>query len=52
MRGSAFADVEIRRLAIMVLEALQVEAPLLFGDFTIETLPNGSKTATAKYSKV
>ena len=52
MRGSAFADVEIRRLAIMVLEALQVEAPLLFGDFTIETLPDGSKTATPKYSKV
>ena len=52
MRGSAFADVEIRRLAIMVLEALQVEAPLLFGDFTIETLSDGSKTATPKYSKV
>ena len=52
MRGSAFADVEIRRLAIMVLEALEVEAPLLFGDFTIETLPDGSKTATPKYSKV
>ena len=52
MRGSAFADVEIRRLAIMVLEALQVEASLLFGDFTIETLSDGSKTATPKYSKV
>ena len=52
MRGSAFADVEIRRLAIMVLEALQPEAPLLFGDFTIETLPDGSKTATPEYSKV
>ena len=52
MRGSAFADVEIRRIAIMVLEALQVEAPLLFGDFTIETLPDGSKTATPEYSKV
>lgn len=52
MRGSAFADVEIRGLAIMVLEALQVEAPLLFGDFTIDALPDGSKTATPKYSKV
>ena len=52
MRGSAFADVEIRRIAIMVLEVLQVEAPLLFGDFTIETLPDGSKTATPEYSKV
>ena len=52
MRGSASADVEIRRLAIMVLEALEVEAPLLFGDFTTETLADGSKTATPKYSKV
>ena len=52
MRGSAFADVEIRALAIMVLEALQSEAPLLFGDFTIDTLSDGSKTATPKYSKV
>ena len=52
MRGSAFADVEIRRIAIMALEALQPEAPLLFGDFTIETLPDGSKTATPEYSKV
>ena len=52
MRGSAFADVEIRRLAIMVLEALQPEAPLLFGDFVIDTLPDGSQTATPKYSKV
>ena len=52
MRGSAFADVEIRGLAIMVLEALQAEAPLLFGDFTIDVLPDGSKTATPEYSKV
>ena len=36
----------------MVLEALEVEAPLLFGDFTIETLPDGSKTAAPQYSKV
>ena len=52
MRGSAFADVEIRSLAMMVLEALQREAPLLFGDFTIEELPDGTKTAAPKYSKV
>ena len=52
MRASPFADVEIRRLAIMVLEALQAEAPLLFGDFTIEIRPDGSKIATPKYSKV
>ena len=52
MRGAPYADWEIRRLALMVLERLQAEAPLLFGDFTIAELPDGSKTATPKYSKV
>ena len=52
MRGAVFADWEIRNLAIRVLKELQKEAPLLFGDFTIEQLPDGTKTATPKYSKV
>ena len=52
MRGSPYADVEIRRIAIMVLEILQAEAPLLFGDFVVDTLPDGSKTAAPEYSKV
>lgn len=52
MRASPYADVEIRRVAIMVLEILQAEAPLIFGDFAVDTLPDGSKTATPEYSKV
>ena len=52
MRGAVFADWEIRRLAIRVLEILEKEAPLLFGDFTVEELPDGTRTATPKYSKV
>ena len=52
MRGAVFADVEIRNLALRVLEELQKEAPLLFGDFTIDELPDGTRTATPKYSKV
>ena len=52
MRGAAFADWEIRELAIEVLRLLQKEAPLLFGDFTIERLPDGTETATPEYSKV
>ena len=52
MRGAVFADWEIRRVALAVLEPLQQEAPLLFGDFTIEELPDGTKTATPLYSKV
>ena len=52
MRASRYADAEIRRLALLVLDILQSEAPLLFGDFTIEELPDGARIATPKYSKV
>ena len=52
MRGAAFADWEIRRLALRVLESLAEEAPLLFGDFTVEDLPDGTRVATPQYSKV
>ena len=52
MRGAAYADWEIRNLAIGVLEILQREDPLLFGDFSIEGLPDGTRIATPAYSKV
>ena len=52
MRAASFADWEIRRLAVDVLEILQQEAPLLFGDFTIEQLQDGTKIASPAYSKV
>ncbi len=52
MRAAIFADWEIRILAIEVLKRLQEEAPLLFGDFTIEQLPDGTEIATPAYSKV
>jgi thymidylate synthase (FAD) len=52
MRGAAFADLEIRRLAIEVLRLLQKESPLLFGDFTVDRLPDGTEIATPEYSKV
>ncbi len=52
MRGAAFADWEIRALAIEVLELLQVESPLMFGDFVISDLPDGTRIAVPEYSKV
>ena len=52
MRGAAFADWEIRNLALSILDILQIETPLLFGDFEIEGLPDGTRTAKPKYSKV
>ena len=52
MRAAPFADWEIRSLALQVLELLQVESPLMFGDFEVEDLPDGTQVATPKYSKV
>ncbi len=51
-RASEFADLEIRRLAIMVLEVLQEEAQLLFQDFTISDHHDGTRIAVPKYGKV
>ena len=52
MRAASFADWEIRSLAIQVLHLLQDESPLMFGDFEIDDLSDGTQVATPKYSKV
>ena len=52
MRATEYADWEIRILAIEVLRMLQQEAPLLFGDFRIKKLPDGTEIAEPEYSKV
>ena len=52
MRAAPFADWEIRSLALQVLELLQKESPLMFGDFEIEDLPDGTQVAAPRYSKV
>ena len=46
-RASQYADIEIR-----ILRFLQAEAPLMFGDFTISVLDDGTEVATPEYSKV
>jgi thymidylate synthase (FAD) len=52
MRGDAAADVEIRRLALDVLELLRREAPNLFGDYAIVDLPEGGRAVTTPHRKV
>ena len=52
MRGAETADWEIRALALKILGILETEAPLLFGDFKIDELPDGTKTAKPAHSKV
>jgi thymidylate synthase (FAD) len=51
-RGDAAADVEIRRLALAVLELLQREAPNLFGDYAIADLPEGGRAVSTPHRKV
>lgn len=38
LRGSIYADPEIRRLSLKILPELQKVAPILFGDFTTEVV--------------
>src|SRR5215510_6437750 len=52
LRASRHAEVEIRKLAIQVLEIMQQEAPHLFGDYQLVPLPDGTREAVTAYRKV
>jgi thymidylate synthase (FAD) len=52
LRGSEGADAEIRRVALEMLRIMQHEAPNLFSDYKIETLPDGRQIATTPHEKV
>nr|WP_242516518.1 FAD-dependent thymidylate synthase [Corynebacterium mendelii] len=49
MRATEHADTEIRSLAVECLKLLQQEAPVVFGDFEITTLADGSQMASSPY---
>jgi thymidylate synthase (FAD) len=51
-RGSKHAEVEIRALAVKAFQILNYRAPLLFQDFSIVDLEDGTKGLSAKYAKV
>lgn len=51
-RGNEWADVEIRKVALMILRILQEEAPTIFGDYEIDTLPDGTQVAKTRFRKV
>ncbi|MFY1690848.1 FAD-dependent thymidylate synthase [Plantactinospora sp. WMMB782] len=52
MRATEGADVEIRELAVECLRQLQRVAPNVFGDFTINALPDGTEIATSPYAQL
>jgi thymidylate synthase (FAD) len=46
------AELEIRRLAVMILFVLKKEAPALFGDFELYATTDGSMAGRVKFHKV
>ena len=49
MRATEHADVEIRHVAVECLKLLQEIAPVVFGDFQVATLSDGSEMATSPF---
>ena len=47
MRATEAADVEIRSLAVTILEQLSELAPRVFADFRISRLPDGTAVAAS-----
>ncbi len=52
LRGSRHAEVEIRKLAVKVLQIMQKEAPHLFQDYQLVPLPDGTFEAVTEHRKV
>ncbi len=52
LRANPAADLEIRRLAVMMCRLLKEEAPNLFGDYEIYKLPDGTEACRTDYVKV
>jgi len=52
LRGTPDADVEIRAVAVQMLQILREKAPNLFGDFSITTAPDGTQVVTTPHRKV
>ena len=52
LRANEHAEVEIRGVAVQVLKLLRQDAPNIFGDYTLERLPDGSEVARTPHRKV
>ena len=52
LRGSEHAEVEIRKVALAMLALMQREAPAMFGDYTLEPLPDGTHAVRTSHPKV
>jgi thymidylate synthase (FAD) len=51
MRATEAADAEIRQVALAVLRELVALAPAVFGDYVIDTLPDGTEVAASVHGE-
>lgn len=52
MRASPHAEIEMRALAVRIFLCLRLIDPVLFGDYTLEQLSDGTYTVRTDYQKV
>jgi len=52
LRGTPDADIEIRAVAVQMLQILREKAPNLFGDFSLTLAPDGTQVVTTPHRKV
>ena len=51
MRADAHAESEIRNLALRLFLCLRTADPILFGDYEIKELPDGTYTVATEHRK-
>lgn len=52
MRASAHAETEIRALAVRIFLCLYLTDPILFSDYTLEQLPDGTMAVSTEFPKI
>lgn len=52
MRASAHAETEIRELAVRIFLCLYLTDPVLFSDYTLEQLPDGTLAVKTEFEKI
>jgi thymidylate synthase (FAD) len=52
MRASAHAEIEIRELAVRIFLCLRLMDPILFGDYRVEQLADGTYIVKTEHEKV
>ncbi len=52
LRGSEWAETEIRKVALEILRIMRQEAPNLFADYQVVSLPDGTEVVRTPFEKV